>query len=364
MKVAILGFGTVGRGVYSIIESSQDFDNSLVLVRSGKKTENFQTEHIEEIVQSSSIETVVECMGGTDPAFSYVKQCLENKKNVVTSNKALVAEYGIELEKLARENGVSFLFSAACGGAIPVLSNISIATQSDKIYKAGGILNGTTNFILSKMQSEDISYADCLKEAQKLGYAEADPSADVSGLDTLRKIMLISAVSFGKIPKEGLSYEGIENFTPEIASDLKSKGRVLKLIGQTGLSENKNLYAFVEPVAVENSDIEASVLQNVNFAFYEAENSGKISLIGQGAGRFPTASAVLRDLSAVKSGIKTMLFKGIETASADNSEIKHNYYVCINGKTEILENVSVSEMHTRAKKLRKEGSEVFFAEYR
>ena len=199
MKVAVLGFGTVGQGVYGMLAHSKGLEPGPVLVRAGKDNEPWKVADMNAIVSDASVGAVAEVMGGVEPAFSYCAMALKAGKHVVTSNKALVAARGIELAEIAREHGAAFLFSAACGGGVPFLHNLSLAVLSDRIESLGGILNGTTNYMLDAMQRRSLDYGAALADAQKLGYAEADPAADVSGLDALRKIMLGCAVGFDEI---------------------------------------------------------------------------------------------------------------------------------------------------------------------
>lgn len=363
MKISVLGFGTVGRGVYEMICKAEGMEVRKVLVLPSECNESFMVTSIDEITSDKETDVVVECMGGVHPAFEFASACLRAGKSFVTSNKALVAEYGIELEALAREKNVSFLFSAACGGAIPVLHNISVASQTDRILRCGGILNGTTNFILTNMQDNGKDYKEALAEAQRLGYAEADPTADVSGMDTMRKVMLLSSVSFSSLPVENLCCEGIENFTKDIADYVKERDLSVRLMGFCGKTAD-GIYAYVEPVVVSSSAVEASISSNINFAWYEGENSGFIGLMGQGAGRYPTASAVLRDLSAVKEGKKSMIGPACTRISSDNGICMNSYLLCIDGVFSAIENISVTEMHNKAKELREKGSKVFFAQYK
>ena len=192
MKVAVLGFGTVGQGVYGMLAHSKGLEPGPVLVRPGKDNEPWKVADMNAIVSDASVGAVAEVMGGVEPAFSYCAMALKAGKHVVTSNKALVAARGIELAEIAREHGAAFLFSAACGGGVPFLHNLSLAVLSDRIESLGGILNGTTNYMLDAMQRRSLDYGAALSDAQKLGYAEADPTADVSGLDALRKMSRIS----------------------------------------------------------------------------------------------------------------------------------------------------------------------------
>ena len=362
MKVSVLGYGTVGVGVCAMLEKAPGLELRSVLVRPGKADRPFKVCSIDQVVNDPEVEAVVEVMGGVEPAYSYVSAALAAGKHAVTSNKALVAAKGPELAKLAAEKGVAFLFSAACGGAVPFLHNLALAVESDRILSLGGILNGTTNFMLDSMQR----------------YAEADPTADVSGLDALRKIMLACAVAYDKLPCEGFCLEGIESVTAADVAHFQSKGLVLRLVVSGGESADGRLYAFVQPVLLPSSSPEASVLKNFNMAKYRGENAGDIVLIGQGAGRFPTASAVVRDLSDVVHGRREMMKPGCVRVAADNTVCSCRYYVRLPAScadalpfTEkeldgalcrgVTEALAVADMHARVKALRESGAAVFFA---
>ena len=378
MKVALLGFGTVGVGVYGMLDGAYGLEQGPVLVRRGKDDSSFKVTEIEKIVNDPSVGAVAEVMGGIEPAYSYVSAALAAGKHVVTSNKALVAAHGPELAELAEKKNVAFLFSAACGGGVPFLHNLALATESDKILSVGGILNGTTNYMLDAMQRRGMDYGDALKDAQRLGYAEADPTADVSGLDALRKIMLACAVAYDQLPAEGLNNEGIESLTAADVAHFKARGLTCRLLASGGLSDEGRVYAFVEPVLLPASAAECAVLDNFNLARYEGENSGAIILIGQGAGRWPTASAVVRDLSCILQGQRTMMQAGCPRVKADNSACSRVYYVRLPARFEdmlplkeaerdgdllraVTEPMPVSAMHEAAAKLRQAGAEVFFA---
>lgn len=375
MKVAILGFGTVGVGVYEMLEKCPGLEPGPVLVRAGKEDRPFKVSSMEQIADDPSVGAVAEVMGGIEPANSFVAMALRAGKHVVTSNKALVAAHGIELAALAREKGVSFLFSAACGGGVPFLHNLAIAAQSDQILSLGGILNGTTNFMLDAMQSEGKDYGDVLRQAQALGYAEADPTADVSGLDALRKIMLACAVAYDKLPVDGFAREGIESITAADVSDFQSRGLTCRLITSGGRAGD-SVYAYVEPVLFPANAPECSVVKNFNMAKYNGQNAGAIVLMGQGAGRYPTASAVLRDLCGL--GSLEMLRPACARVSADNAACVHPYYVrCDEAKAGLFAfqerrvdgglvrgvtaPLAVPVMHALADEIRKEGGSVFFA---
>ena len=379
MKAAVLGYGTVGKGVYEMLCASTLLEAGPVLVRPGKADAPFKTDSIDAICADESIDAVAEVMGGTDAAYEYAKKVLSAGKHFVTSNKALVAAKGVELNALAREKGVAFLFSAACGGAVPFLHNLELARENDEIESLGGILNGTTNYMLDRMQSEGLDYGEALKEAQALGYAEADPTADVTGLDALRKIMLGCAVAYDMLPKEGLLHEGIDSLKASDVKDFQSKGLTCRLLAKGGRNADGSVYAYVQPVLFDGSAPECAVKKNFNMAKYVGKNSGLIVLMGQGAGRYPTASAVVRDLECALIGQRVMMKSDCREVAADNNGAVCRYYVRLpaacaslleyesmeekDGCAVLLTKpVSVGAMFAFAAKLRADGKEIFFAE--
>lgn len=378
MKVAVLGYGTVGVGVYEMLSSARGLEAGPVLVRPGKEDRPFKVSSIEAIVNDPEVGAVAEVMGGVEPAFSYACAALNAGKHFVTSNKALVAAKGVQLNRLAREKGVAFLFSAACGGGVPFLHNLALARESDTILSLGGILNGTTNYMLDAMQRLGLDYADVLADAQRLGYAEADPTADVSGLDALRKAMLACAVAYDILPKEGLLNEGIESITAADVAHFQPGGYTCRLLVSGGRAADGGVYAFVEPALLREGAAECSVLMNYNMAKYEGKCSGSIVLMGQGAGRYPTASAVLRDLSGILRGERAMFSAACEEGAVDNGGCVHSYYVRLPAELAgeipaesaeeeagvarlITAPISVKAMHATAKRLRGQGASLFFA---
>ena len=382
MKVAVLGYGTVGVGVYEMLKKAEGLEAGPVLVRPGKKDADFKVCDLNEIVADPSVDAVAEVMGGVEPAFSYAMAAIRAGKHFVTSNKALVAARGVELFHAANEQGVAFLFSAACGGGVPFLHNLARAVKTDEILSVGGILNGTTNFMLDRMQSSGMDYADALKQAQLLGYAEADPTADVTGLDALRKIMLACAVAWGVLPQEGLLNEGIDSLSAADVADFMAHARTCRLIASGCRAADGRIAAYVEPVLLSAGEAECAVLKNFNLARYEGKNAGSIAMIGQGAGRWPTASAVLRDLSGIDEGETAMFPADVCNGAADNAAESHAYYVRLPSACRgrlpaaevlsdtdgvlrlITEGMSVAAMHAAAKALRAEGCGVFFAALR
>ena len=377
MRVAVVGFGTVGVGVYEMLQQAQELEAGPVLVRPGKADAPFKVTDLEQILADPRVDAVAEVMGGVEPAYQYASAALRAGKHFVTSNKALVAARGIELNALARENGAAFLFSAACGGGVPFLHNLSLARESDEILSLGGILNGTTNYMLDAMQRLSLDYGEALQDAQRLGYAEADPSADVSGMDALRKIMLACAVAYDKLPSDGLLNEGIESITAADVAHFRSKGYTCRLLARGGRA-GESVSAWVEPVLLRDGAPECAVLENYNMASYEGKCSGPIVLMGQGAGRYPTASAVLRDLSCILHGKLYMFQVDCRRVAADNSCKEQIYYVRLpaalagdlpvesaelDGDTVrvVTRPISVSQMHVTAQRLRTAGASLFFA---
>ena len=261
---------------------------------------------------------------------------------------------------------------------MPFLHNLSIAVESDLIVSLGGILNGTTNYMLDAMQRRSLGYAEALSDAQRLGYAEADPSADVSGLDALRTIVLSAAVAYDLLPVEGLCHEGIESITAEDVKRIQARGLSCRLMAKCGPAAGGKVYAYVEPVLFPASAPECSVLDNYNMARYEGKCAGPMVFMGQGAGRWPTASAVLRDLDCILKGRLQMLSPACHEGSADNAACCHSYYVrlpssmsgCFEAKSYsesdgvselITQPMSVKAMHELAARLRGEGASLFFA---
>ena len=378
MKYALLGFGTVGVGVYEMTDKLPALHCEKVLVRTGKVKEDWQTDDMQAILADPSIEAVAEVMGGLHPAYEYLSAALKAGKHVVTANKQLVATYGVELQQLALEQGVAFLFSPACGGGIPFLHNLALAAQTDRVTEVGGILNGTTNYMLDAMQRRGWGYDEALKNAQELGYAEAIPDADVGGMDAAAKIRLACGVAFDLLPElDGMCVEGITSFTADDVAHLQSKGLACKLIAKGG-RQDSGVYAYVEPTIFAQSTAEAALPDNYNLVKYLADNACDMTYSGQGAGRYPTASAVVRDLQDILCGRKLMFPAGLQRGKADPQACSHPYYVRLpaafadrlpaESKAQdgdivriVTAPMTVGDMHALAAALRQEGAPVFFA---
>ena len=296
MQIGLLGFGVVGRGLYDLTQGREDIRVRKVLCLEDITLPDATVTHdFNDILNDPEIDTVVEAMGGLHPAYDFVRAAMEAGKNIVTSNKALVNGFYDELIPLAKEKGLLFRCTAAVGGGICWLSELERARRAQEITKVGGIMNGTCNYILDSMTRLDLGYAEALSQAQALGYAEADPSADVDGIDTWNKTVISSNVGFG-ISLEGASVPtaGIRHISAADIANFKAHGLVCKLIGR-GISENGLFRAHVQPTLFPQGALEAAVPANFNLITLEGSASGRQSLYGQGAGRYPTAYNVLQD---------------------------------------------------------------------
>ena len=328
MHIGLLGFGVVGGGVWTLCAPRDDLNVKRVLLRSPKEglPEEVVTFNADDILNDPEIDTVVEVMGGLHPAYEYVSAALARGKNVVTANKALIAAYYTELTALAREKGAALRCTAAVGGGIPWLTNLERVKRLDTVYAVGGIMNGTTNFIMDAMHKAPVDFPAILKEAQDLGYAEADPSADIDGDDIRRKLCISANIAFDAVLDEtAIPTFGIRTVTAEDIAAFQAHGFVCKLLATAQAAED-GVCAFVEPTLVDKSEPEAAVPANYNLIGYTAEKVGKQTFFGQGAGRFPTASNVMQDCLTVLAGEKSFY-----TAEAVPTPLcaaaAHPYYV-------------------------------------
>ncbi len=314
IQIAILGFGVVGSGTAEVLIENQ----KLLAERCGEEL-NIKyildlrefPEHplgdrvvhdISVILSDPDVSIVAEMMGGSHPAYEFTKSALEAGKSVVTSNKEVVANFGAELLELAQKNGVSYLFEASVGGGIPIIRPLQVDLASNEILSVSGILNGTTNFILTKMKNEGAEFASALKEAQANGYAEANPTADVEGLDAARKIVILAALAFGTLlsPNQ-ISVKGITQITAEQTAVADSFGCAIKLIGHTERINGKVL-AMVAPHMVPAANPVHHVSGVFNGILVDANMLGRALFYGAGAGKLPTASAVVADILNIATG--------------------------------------------------------------
>ncbi len=303
MRIGLLGFGVVGRGVYDLTANRNDIKVAKVLcledvtLPDAEVTRDFQS-----ILTDDTIDTVVEAMGGLHPAYEFVRGAMEAGKNIVTSNKALVATYYDDLIPLAEEKGLLFRCTAAVGGGIGWLSELERARRMQTLHRVGGIMNGTCNYILDSMTRLGLGYDEALKQAQSLGYAEANPTTDVEGIDTWHKLLLSSNIAFGvSVDPETVPVSGISTIRAEDVKNFSEHGLVCKLIS-TGKMDGGKLSAYVQPTLVAQGAPEAAVPSNYNLITLVGSASDRMSFYGQGAGRYPTAYNVMQDCMDVLLG--------------------------------------------------------------
>ncbi|MCV3763588.1 homoserine dehydrogenase [Companilactobacillus farciminis] len=306
MKIAILGFGTVGKGVYEIVKKAnmqtQNLSVSHILIRKNKaRTMPEMTDEMDEILTDEDVDVVVEVMGGIEPAHEYILAALNHGKNVITANKAVVAIYLKEFTEAAERNHVKFYFEASVGGGIPWIQGLEKALRIDNVNSISGIFNGTSNFILDQMSKKGQSFIEVLKEAQKLGYAEADPSADIDGYDIANKLCISADIAYDIDIKnhQNLPIFGIRNITCEDVKYFQNHGLAVKLIGRSHQKGNKFDYV-VEPALFLDQTLEANTPDNYNLISLNGETIGKLDFFGQGAGMLPTANAIIQDILDIK----------------------------------------------------------------
>ena len=312
IKIGLIGLGTVGSGVF---KSLAEFDNVEILkiaVRNIYKPRTVEvpmemlTDNPYDIVNNPEIDVVVELMGGVDPAWDYIKTALENGKHIVTANKELLAKKGEELFNLSEKHNRVVLYEAAIAGGIPLIMPIKTILAGNKINKIQAILNGTTNYILTKMDADGASYEDVLKEAQELGYAETDPTGDVEGFDAAYKITTLATISFNsRIKFENVYREGITKIRKEDMKIANELGYKIKLIASANIDENNNADVRVHPMLVPKTHMLAHINYVTNAVAISGHPIGNIVLSGPGAGEFPTASSVIGDILAIAREWKT-----------------------------------------------------------
>ncbi|GAV22286.1 homoserine dehydrogenase [Carboxydothermus pertinax] len=318
VKIGLLGFGTVGRGVYKVLQTHREkIYNTLgveveigrVLVRNLEKYQktypeliDLFTENPEEIIDNPEIKIIVEVMGGINPALDYVLQAMKNGKSVITANKDMVAERGRELFATHEEQGVDFLFEASVAGGIPIIRTLKESLAGNSFKEVIGIINGTTNYMLTKMSLFGTPYEEVLKEAQEKGYAEADPTSDVEGLDAARKLAILASIAFNSRVTFGDVYaEGITRITPIDIQYARELGGVIKLLG-IAKEDEEGIEVRVHPTIIPESHPLAAVNDVFNAIFVEGDAVGPLMFYGRGAGELPTASAVVGDIiEAVKN---------------------------------------------------------------
>lgn len=326
-KIAVLGFGVVGSGTVEVFysnkegickKSGKDLDIKYILdlrdfpdsPYADKLTKDFN-----DIINDDEIDIIAECMGGTNPAYQFTKSLLQKGKSVVTSNKELVAKKGVELLAIAKANNCNYMFEASVGGGIPIIRPLHQCLAANNITQIAGILNGTTNFILTKMIKEQMNFYDALALAQKLGYAEKDPTADIEGHDACRKICILASLAYGKhVYPERVHTSGISRITIEDVEYAESCNCSIKLIGSVKQLENGKILPIVRAAFVDKSCPIANVNDVYNAILVKGDAVGDVMFYGAGAGKMPTASAVVADIIDVAKAEKTSISQIWETS--------------------------------------------------
>lgn len=351
INIAVLGYGTVGSGVVEVISTNKesiakrigdDINIKYVLdLREfpGSSIENILVHDFDTIVNDEEVDIVVEAMGGINPAYYFAKASLEHGKSYCTSNKELVAKYGPELLKLSEKMNKNFLFEASVGGGIPIIRPLNQSLTADEIMEITGILNGTTNYILTKMSKEGLDFDTVLKEAQELGYAERNPEADVEGYDACRKIAILTSLAYGQhVDYEDIYTEGITAITDVDFKYASKMGRVIKLFGKSKRVGDK-FFAMVAPFMIDDNDPLYSVNGVLNGILVKGNVLGDVMFYGSGAGKLPTASAVVADVvdeaKHLNRNIMTM-WKEEKLQLEDKADSKRRFFVRIKGKEEEL----------------------------
>lgn len=347
IKVAVLGYGNIGSGVVQVLlknketiakKAGDEIVPACILdLRDfpGDVMEDKVVKDINLITQNPEISIVVETMGGTKPAYAFVKACLEAGKHVATSNKELVAAHGPELLEIAKAHHVSFLFEASVGGGIPIIRPLVSSITSDAVTEITGILNGTTNYMLTKMSEDGLDYDAVLEDAQERGYAERNPAADVEGHDARRKIAILSSLAFGKyVDYEDVYTEGITKITSADFAYAKVLGSRIKLFGTSKKKDDGSISTMVCPVMITNEHPLFAVNDVMNAILVRGESMGDLMFYGAGAGKLPTASAVVADVVNAARNPKITEIEPYEPGKmtvSDHLKSTHSYFVRVKG---------------------------------
>ncbi len=353
IKIAVLGYGTVGSGVVEVIATNGEIiqkriGDALEIKHvldlrefPGTPVEKLITHNFEDIVNDEEVKIVVEVMGGIEPAYTFVKKSLLAGKHVVTSNKALVAQHGAELLAIAKVNSINFLYEASVGGGIPIIRALSSSLTGDEVEEITGILNGTTNYMMSKMYRESADYDEVLKEAQARGYAEFDPTADVEGHDACRKIAILSSIISGKnVDFEDIYTEGITKVSLNDIKYAQALNMKIKLLGTCKRSEGK-LCAIVAPHLIAPEHPLYNVEDVFNAIFVKGNMLGDAMFYGSGAGKLPTASAVVGDIVEAAKNLNRSMMATWDTEKLeleDKADTKKRFFIRVKGTRSDLEN--------------------------
>ena len=353
INIAVMGYGTVGSGVVEVLRTNGELINERVQDEvkvkyvldlrdfPGDPVEEILTHDFETIVNDSDVRIVVETMGGIEPAYTFVKRCLESGKSVATSNKALVAKHGAELLAIAREKNINFMFEASVGGGIPIIRALNSSLTADRIDEVTGILNGTTNYMMTKMFFEGADYDEVLKEAQEKGYAERNPEADVEGHDACRKIAILTSLIAGQhVDFETIHTEGITKITTEDMKYAKKMNMAIKLLASSR-REGETFSAIVAPMLLSEAHPLCNVNDVFNAVFVRGNMLGDAMFYGSGAGKLPTASAVVADVVDAAKHLHRNVVTRWESETLElipNADAKRRFFVRVKGEEETMKN--------------------------
>ncbi len=358
VKIGIMGAGVVGRGVIKSLRdqglslesrSGLRFEVVAVFDRSYKKKREFlagipASDDPSFVIDNPDVEIVLELIGGIDPAHDFIRKALQSKKSVVTANKALLAKYGKELFAMARENGVEIGFEAAVAGALPVIKSLRRSLIINEIHAFYGILNGTCNFIISRMQKDGMDYEAALILAQEKGFAEADPSFDVNGNDAAQKLALLAGLAFDTfVPEEQVFVEGITSLRKLDLDLVADMNRVIRLLGVARKMDDGQVQLRVHPAIIPEGHILAHVEEEKNAVFFDTSHSGPVLIMGQGAGSLPTAAAVISDLVFIgRNGHDTERWVAGDVKLQTTTENRYRFYLRFQtvDKTGVLSEIS------------------------
>lgn len=342
MKIGLLGVGTVGLGVYEILNNSgSNIINSVnegisiekILVNDINKKRNIDmtivTDNAYDIIDDNNIDMIIELIGGINPAYDYIKRALLSGKHVITANKAVIAKYMKELHEIAVKNNVTLLYEASVAGGIPIIKTLKQVMQINNIQSISGIMNGTSNYILTCMEKENIDFSTVLKRAQDLGYAESDPTDDIDGYDIARKIAILSSLAYKvEVKDSDIKTYGIRNIELIDLEYFKKENLCVKLLASSNINNN-SLSAIVEPCLFSKNSVFGQVDSNLNIVNLECDILGSLKLIGQGAGKNPTANAVVSDIidiiNSENSSYEILLNN--EVALTSDNENLEKYYI-------------------------------------
>lgn len=338
MNIAIFGYGVIGKGIVSVLDTYNPYNIKIEKIfdriENKDKIGSKFTNNYLEVMEDKKIDTIMECMGGNLFPYEIIKSALIHKKNVVTSNKEVVSLHLKEFLKLAKENNVKFLFEASCGGGVPIINSLIENRKVNPINSVIGILNGTTNFILSRIE-EGMEFSEALKLAQAKGFAEADPTADLEGLDMVRKISIISDIIFDTfIDINKVKHFGIRNVNLDMFKFLNEFGLTIKFASLLE-KDNNELHISVNPVIVQKNSLLGSTKDEFNMILFNGLTNGKLGFYGKGAGALPTASAMVSDLVKIIENSYNLDLELNENIEIKESNKKYKYFISIDDNYKI-----------------------------